>query len=326
MRRREFIAATLAGLTSIPAKARAQAPPSPMIGYLKLGRLQPANDFAAFRKGLEEMGFVEGRNIVTEYSLAEGKPERLPVLARQLAQRGVSVIVAVSDVGAALAAKAATATIPIVFRLGNNPVAEGLVTSLGRPGGNVTGVTSLSGELTARRFELIHQIAPDATSIAFLINPTSPPSEALIKEADGAATTLGHRLILLRASNALAIEAAFANFEQPRTASLVIQNDTLFYAQAEQLIALAAHRSIPTICYARDFIEPGGLMSYGASLSEEFRLTGIYVGRILKGEKLADLPVQQSSRFELVINMKTAKALGLTIPETLLAIADEVIQ
>jgi putative tryptophan/tyrosine transport system substrate-binding protein len=325
MRRRDFIAG-IGSAVAWPMVARAQQRALPMLGYLKLRRVSPANDFTAFRKGLGETGFVEGRNVVTEYALADGHPDRLPALARELVQRGAAVIVAISDADAVSAAKAATATIPIVFRLGNDPVALGLVASLNRPGGNVTGVTSISGELTARRFELIHEMVPDATSIAFLTNPTIPGTAHLVKDAESAAAALGFRPVVLSARNAFEIEAAFATLAQQRPGALVIQNTTSFADRTEQIVVLAARHTVPTIYYSREYVDAGGLMSYGASLAEEFRLTGVYAGRVLKGEKPADLPVMQPTKFEFVLNLKTAKALGLTIPETLLATADEVIQ
>jgi putative ABC transport system substrate-binding protein len=325
MNRRELIAG-LGSAAAWPMVARAQQRALPVIGYLKLARLNPANDFIAFRRGLVETGFVEGRNIVTEYALADGHPDRLPVLARELVQRGAAVIVAISDADAVSAAKAATATIPIVFRLGNDPVALGLVASLNRPGGNVTGVTSISGELTARRFELIHEMVPDATSIAFLTNPAIPGTPLLVKDGESAAAALGFRLVVLSARNAFEIEAAFATLAQQRPGALVIQNTTSFADLTEQIVVLAARHAVPTIYYSRQYVDAGGLMSYGASLAEEFRLTGVYVGRVLKGEKPADLPVQQPTRFELALNLKTAKVLGLNIPDKLLAVADEVIE
>ena len=327
MKRREFITLLGGATAAWPLAARAQQPTLPIVGFLASTSPDPvyAHLVAAVREGLKETGYVEGRNLAIEYRWAEGKYERLPALAAELLDRGVSVIVA--NTPAALAAKAATATVPIVFSSGLDPVKAGLVTSLNRPGGNITGVSSMSGELVSKQLELLHELVRSATVIAALVNPANPGlAESLSKELQAAANSLGLQLRVLPASSEREIDAAFAALMNLQAGALVIGADGFFSARSEKLAAMALRHAVPAISPYRAFVEVGGLMRYGTNTTDGFRLAGIYAGRILKGEKPADLPVMQSTKFELVINLKTAKALGLEIPPTLLARADEVIE
>jgi putative tryptophan/tyrosine transport system substrate-binding protein len=328
MRRREFI--SLVGGTTLtwPLAARAQQPAMPVIGYLDLGSpITSAPFLEAFRRGLSETGYVEGNNVTIEYRWADGQNDRLPDLAADLARRQVAVIAAPSSTLAALAAKGATTTIPIVFAIGADPVAAGVVASLNRPGGNATGVTTLNVEVGPKRLELLHQVVPTASSIALLVNPTNPAlAEPLSRDALAAARALRLQLHLLHASTDGEIEAAFAALPQLYAGGLAIGADAFFNSRSEQLAALALQHSVPAIYQYREFTTAGGLMSYGGSLTDAYGLAGVYAGRVLKGEKPGDLPVQQATKVELFINLKTAKALGLTIPPTLLATADEVIE
>jgi putative ABC transport system substrate-binding protein len=296
-----------------------------VIGYLN-GRSRDGDApfTAAFRQGLKEAGFVEGQNVAIEYRFADGQFDRLPALAADLVRRRVTVIAATG--GIAVAAKAATTTIPIVFSMAGDPVAVGLVASLARPGGNVTGVTTLGVEVGPKRLELLHELLPTATIIALLVNPAGPNAEPLSRDLQAAARTLGLELHILQASTERDFDSIFAALARLRADGLVIGPDPFFNGRIEQLAALALRHAMPTIYQFREFAAAGGLMSYGSSNTELFRLAGIYTGRILKGEKAADLPVQQATRIELTINMKTAKALGLTFPITLLGRADEVIE
>jgi ABC-type uncharacterized transport system substrate-binding protein len=278
-----------------------------------------------FRKGLGETGYFENRNVTVEYHWLEGQYDRLSALAFDLVHRPVSAIVAAST-PVALAAKTATTAIPIVFHIGGDPVKLGLVASYNRPGANVTGISILINALAAKKLELLHELLPQATAIAMLVNPTSRDTGPDTAEAQSAARILGLRLLVLDVSDQNDIEAAFATLVQERVGALLVGFDPLFVASSEQLISLAAHHRIPMMFNRREFVSAGGLLSYGASYSDAMRQAGVYTGRILKGEKPADLPVQQPTKFELVINLKTAKALGLTVPETLLATADEVIE
>jgi putative ABC transport system substrate-binding protein len=322
MKRREFIAG-LGSAAAWPVVARAQRPAQPVIGYLSPGTGVPSTNFV---QGLNEQGYVEGRNVEILYRSAENRYDRLPALAAELVRRRVAVIFADANPASALAAKKATGTIPIIFTTGADPVAVGLVVSLNRPGSNITGVSFLTTELTAKRLELLREILPTATSIGFLINPSGTGAEAEMREAETAARILAVRLSIANASTPSEIDQAFAILAGQRVGALLVGSTPFFTTQRDQVAALATHHSLPAIYNTRTNVEAGGLMSYGASISDAHRLAGTYVGRVLKGEKPADLPVQQSTKFELVINLKTAKALGLTIPETLLATADEVIQ
>jgi len=326
MNRREFIT-LIGGAAAWPLAARAQQPAMPIVGFLASTSADPVYTqlVAAVREGLKETGFVEGRNLAIEYRWAEGKYERLPALAAELVDRHVAVIVA--NTPAALAAKAATTTIPIVFSSGLDPVKAGLVSSLNRPGGNVTGISSMSGEIVSKQLELLHEFVGSATVIAALVNPTNPGlADTLSKELQAAANSLGLQLRVLHASSDREIDAAFAALIDLRAGALVIGADGFLSARSEKLAAMALRHAIPAISPYRPFVEAGGLMRYGTSATDGFRLAGIYAGRILKGEKASDLPVMQSAKFELAINLKTAKALGLEVPPTLLARADEVLE
>jgi putative ABC transport system substrate-binding protein len=327
MRRREFIAG-LGAATGWPLSARAQHSAMPVVGLLNGGVAADATagNAAAFRKGLSETGYIEGRNVAIEGRWAEGQYDRLPALAADLVRRQVAVIVAPGGLPQALAAKAATQTIPIVFSVGGDPVEIGLAAGLNHPGGNLTGVVQLNVDVTGKRLRLLREIVPTATSVAFLSNPTSRQSDAETSEAQNAARILGVRLVILNASNPNDIEATFATVVQERVNALLVSSDQLFTGRREQLVALAARYGLPAIYQFRVFAEAGGLMSYGTNLLDVFSLLGNYTGRILKGEKAADLPVPQVTKIELVLNLKAAKVLGLTFPLTLLGRADEVIE
>jgi putative ABC transport system substrate-binding protein len=328
MKRREFI--TLLGGATIawPLAARAQQPTLPVIGFLSSASPELWTDrLRGFRQGLSESGYVEGRNVTIEFRWAEGQNDRLPTLAAELVRGQVSVIAAIGSTPAALAAKTVTSTIPIVFTTAADPAAVGLVASLNRPGGNVTGVTTLSAELASKRLELLHEVVPMATIVALLVNPTSTNlAESAVTELQAAARTLGLQLHVLHASTKRDFDMAFASLAQLRAGGLVITADAFFTSQMEQLAALAVRHAVPTIYQWRKFVTAGGLMSYGGDVTESDRLAGLYTGRILKGEKPADLPVQQASKVELIINLKTARALGIRFPLPLLARADEVIE
>jgi putative tryptophan/tyrosine transport system substrate-binding protein len=325
--RREFIAG-LAGAAAWPLAARAQQRSMPVIGFLSpTSPNSRAELIAAFHQGLAEVGYVEGRNVAIEYRWAKDQNEQLPFMAADLAQRRVSVIVAIDGTAAALAAKAATSTIPIVFIVGADPVELGLVASLGRPGGNITGVGALAVGTAAKRLQLLHELVPAAAGIAFLRNPTNPYFSALeTRELQAAATVLGVRLLLLNASSPHEIEVAFANLVAQRAGAFLLGTDPFFMAARDQLVALANRHTVPAIYPFREDAAAGGLVSYGASNREAFRLVGGYTGSILSGNKPADLPVQQVTKIEMVINLKTANALGLTVPLPLLGRADEVIE
>jgi putative ABC transport system substrate-binding protein len=322
--RREFIAA-LGAAAAWPLAARAQQATVPVIGFLNgASSWEYARNAAAFRQGLSETGYVEGRNVFVDYRWAEGHYDRLPELAADLVRRQVTVIAA--NTPAAPVAKAATMTIPIVFVTASDPVAAGLVGSLNRPGGNLTSVALLNVEIGPKRLELLHEAVPTATVIALLINPTNPNGDTQLRAMQSAARTLGLQLHVLHASTERELDPAFATLRQRRAEALVIGADGFFINQSEQLAALARRHAVPAMFLYREFVAAGGMMSYGGNLTDAFRLMGVYSGRILKGEKPSDLPVQQATKFQLIINLKTANALGLTVPLSLLGRADEVIE
>jgi putative tryptophan/tyrosine transport system substrate-binding protein len=327
MRRREFI--TLLGGSAVawPLAARAQQSALPVIGFLSGRSLDDSKQMmAALGQGLNEQGFVERQNVAIEYRWADGQYDRLPALAADLVRRQVAMILAVGSVPSPLAAKAATSTIPIVFIVGGDPVKFGLVASLNRPGGNLTGVSVLSGPLTAKRLELLHELVPQAGVIACLVNPNNPEADSQLTDIRAAARTFGQEVLILNASTDHELHTAFATLVRERVAGLLLGNDAFFVLRREQLVALAARHAIPAVYFLREFAAAGGLMSYGDTLTDAYRQVAVYIGRILKGTKPADLPVQQSTKVELIINLKTANALGLDVPPTLLARADEVIE
>jgi len=328
MRRREFVTLLVSAAAGWPLTARAQQQAKPVVGFLNSASADLYAKFAsAFRRGLNEMGFVEGQNVVVEYRWADGHYERLPELAADLALRQVAVIAATST-PAALAAKKATTTIPIVFTTASDPVDLGLVASLARPGGNMTGTTQLNMEVAPKRLELLHQLLPKATDIAHLVNPTNPiVAEAQTRDVQAAARAFGLHVHILQASTEADFERAIVNLTQLQADGLVIATgDAFFNSESAQLAAVTARHAVPAIYHGREFAAAGGLMSYGGSVADSYHLAGIYAGRILTGEKPADLPVQQTSKVEMYINLKTAKALGLTVPQGLVIAADEVFE
>ena len=326
MKRREFITLLGGAAVAWPLTARAQQPTMPVIGVLSGRSLDDSKEFvAAFGQGLNEAGFFEHRNVAIEYRWAENHVDRLPTLAAELVREQVAVILAVGGVPPTQAAKASTSTIPIVFIVGGDPIKLGLVASLNRPGGNVTGVTILSGALTAKRLELLRELRPQA-SVACLVNPSSPEAEAQLTDIREAVHTTGKELRLLSVSNDHDLDVAFATLVREQIGGLLLANDAFFVGRREQIVPMAARHSIQTMYFLREFVAVGGLMSYGNSLADAYHRVGISTGKILRSVKPADLPVEQAVKIELVLNLKAAKTLGLSIPATLLARADEVIE
>jgi putative ABC transport system substrate-binding protein len=322
--RRNFL--TLLGGTAAawPLAARAQQAALPVVGYLDAS--SPAEGIVALRRGLSEIGYVEGRNLAIEYRLADGQYDRLPSLAAELVRYQVSVIAPCTTSAPGLAAKAATSEIPIVFQTGGDPVRDGLVTSMNRPGGNITGVSRLSVTLAPKRLELLRELSPKASVIGLLVNPTNPRSELVVQQMEEPSLALGLKIHVLKASTEGELDSVFASSVQLRIGALLIAQEPSYLRWREQITALAARYAIPAAYGQHEYAAAGGLMSYDASVSDSFRQVGVYIGRILKGEKPADLPVMQPTKFEFVINLKTAKALGLAVPDKLLALADEVIE
>jgi putative tryptophan/tyrosine transport system substrate-binding protein len=327
MRRREFITLLGGAVATWPLGARAQQPVMPVVGFIRPTSAEESTKLlTAFRGGLAEVGYVEGRNVIIEYRWAGNHYDRLPALAADLVRREVAVIAALGGTPSVLAAKAATTAIPIVFGTGSDPVKDGLVASLNRPGGNLTGFTTFGSALGAKRVELLHDLLPTATIIALLVQPDYSEADSQVKEVQSAATSFGNRLLVLNASTEREIDSAFRALAEQRVNALIVASDPFLLSRREQLVALAAYQQLPTVYPWPEYTAAGGLMSYGPSLADVYRQGGIYTGRILRGEKPVDLPVQQPTKFELVLNLKTAKSLGLTFPIALLGRADEVIE
>ena len=326
MDRRTFIGSVAGGLLGAPLVTRAQQPAMPVIGFLNSATPELYQfNVAAFRQGLQEVGWFEGKNVLIEYRWAHGNYDRLPALAAELVERRVAAIAATGDVGSARAAQAASAAIPIVFTIGGDPVRFGLVKSYSRPGANVTGISLISSAIGSKRVELLHELAPKAM-IALLMNPDNPNAEAEQRDAQEAARILGHQTLVLNVRNKSDFDAVFETFIRARAGALFVATDPMLLSQRDVLVEFAARRRIPAIYFVREFVTAGGLLSYGASIRNMYREAGIYIGRILKGAKPADLPVLQPTLIEFVLNLKTAKALGLSVPQSLLLRADEVIQ
>jgi putative ABC transport system substrate-binding protein len=327
MQRREFIKVIAGSAAAWPLAARAQQPLMPVVGFLNAASAEGyTRQLTAFLKGLGEAGYVDGRNVTIEYRWADGRSDRLPAMAADLVQRQVAVIAATST-PAALAAKASTTTVPIVFETGADPVRLGLVANLNRPGGNITGVTQLSQEVAPKRLQMLHELLPMATSIALLINPSEPTAaETQSRDVLSAARNLGLELHVLNASSESDLDGVFAEVTKMRVGGLVIGGSPFFTSRTKQLGALALRHAVPTVYSYREFAMAGGLLSYGADIADAYHLVGNYTGRILKGDKPGDLPVQQATKVELYINLKTAKALGVNVPNTLIGRADEVIE
>jgi len=327
LKRREFITLVGGAAVLLPRAARAQQQGMPAIGFMSArSPAEAASDLAAFRHGLGQAGYFEGKNVAIEYRWAEGRYDRLPAIAAELVARQVAVIAAAGGEPSGLAAKAATTTIPIVCTLGGDAVAAGLVAQLNRPGGNVTGVTIIGVEMGPKRVELAHKLVPNAGALAMLSNSKFPMAQAEMLEMQGAARSLGLEMTVLDASGEGEIEAAFSVLARDKAGALIINTDPVLLGQREQIVRLAALYKVPTLYFLREFVDAGGLMSYGPNIRNGYRQAGVYVGRILKGEKVGELPVVQPTKFDLVINLRTAKTLGLEIPTVLLVLADEVIE
>jgi putative ABC transport system substrate-binding protein len=327
MRRREFIALLGGAAAAWPLAARAQQPALPVVGVFNPGSAAAlAYLVEGFRRGLAEAGYVEGRNVTIEYRWADGHYDRLPEIAAEFVRRGVDVIVASGSSAPGLAAKAATSTIPIVFQTGADPVADGLVASMNRPGGNITGFSRMTVLLDPKRLELLRQAVPKATVFATLVNPNSPRADFEIEQVQKAARALGLSMTIVKVGGENELEAAFATMTQRGTGALLVANDPTMQQWTDKIIALTMHHALATMFNNRAYVAAGGLMSYDSSIVDSYRQVGVYVGRVLKGEKPADLPILQPTKFDLVLNLKTAKALGLSIPQTLVVAADEVIE
>ena len=326
MRRRTFITLLGGGVAAWPVVARAQQQ-MPLVGFLNgASPTELGSRIVAFRNGLAEKGYIEGHNVAIEYRWGLGQNERLPEMAVDLVRRHVAVIAATGGVPSVRAAKAATSQIPIVFTMGGDPIAFGLVASLNHPGGNVTGITLISGELVSKRIALLRDLLPGAKMLGVLMNSTTPASEAEVAVAERVANTLGWQVKVLRVDKAQDFDLAFQPLVREPVHALLVTTDPIFESQRDRIVALAAQHAVPTIYALREYAVAGGLMSYGASISDLYRQAGLYAGRILKGENAADLPVMQASKFELSINLRTAKTLGIQVPPTLIALADEVIE
>jgi putative ABC transport system substrate-binding protein len=324
MRRRDFITLLGGAAAAWPLSARAQRP-MPVIAFLGSGSSLIAPRLLAFRQSLKEMGYVEGENVAIEFRWAHGQFDRLPALAAELVQDRVAIIVT-TGLGSAQAAKVATTTIPLVFVGADNPVQFGLVASLNRPGGNATGLNLQTSELTAKRLEIVRQLVPRTGTVAILINPNSPEVAPQLADVQSASLSMGQPILILNATNEGDLDNTFATAVQHRAGALLVTNDAFFFSRLDQIVAMAAYNAVPTMYDRRDYADAGGLISYGPNYIDAYRQAGTYVGRILRGERPGDLPVMQSIKFELVINLRTAKALGLEVPPTLLALSDEVIE